>query len=168
MTLDDLSVLDRRRIEAMVLGPLVRALQKEIGTERANAIIGGVLVEIAREQGRAFRKSVGSADLRAFAENKGAWRAGDALEINVLASTHDRYDFDVTRCRYAEMYRELGYADLGRIFSCGRDRSFAQGFNPDIRFSRTQTIMEGAPLCDFRYCLGESGENEDVGERRRS
>lgn len=72
MTLDDLSVLDRRRIEAMVLGPLVRALQKEIGTERVNAIVGGVLAEIAREQGRAFRKRVGSADLRAFAENKGA------------------------------------------------------------------------------------------------
>ena len=72
-----------------------------------------------------------------------------------LVATRDRYDFDVTRCRYAEMYRDLGYVDLGVIFSCGRDWCFARGFNPDIELTRTQTIMEGAPICDFRYSLKE-------------
>jgi hypothetical protein len=28
-----------------------------------------------------------------------------------------------------------------------------KGFNPKIKFKRTQTIMEGAPYCDFRYTL---------------
>ncbi len=164
MTLDieDLSVLDRRRIEAMVLGPMLRAFQSEIGTERANAVARGVLGQIAKEQGRAFRKRVGSGDLEAFAGNRDAWRAGDALETNVLASTRDCYDFDVTRCRYAEMYREVGCADLGLIFSCGRDFSFAQGFNPDVRLTRTQTIMEGAPFCDFRYGHGEREGGEET------
>ena len=166
--IDNMSVLDRRRIEAMVLGPVVRAFQKELGVDRANAVSRGVLERIAREQGRAFRERVGSGDLKAFAENKRAWQAGDALETKVLESTRDRYDFDVTRCRYAETYEALGFADLGLIFSCGRDFAFVEGFNPDIRLTRTQTIMEGAPSCDFRYRMQERKGNEDPAVGRRS
>jgi len=160
--IEDLNVLDRRRIEATVLGPMLRAFQSEIGEERANDVAQGVLEQIAREQGSAFRERVGSGDLEAFAGNRDAWRAGGALETSVLASTRDRYDFDVSRCRYAEMYRELGCADLGMIFSCGRDFSFAHGFNPDVRLTRTQTIMEGAPFCNFRYRLGEREDGEEA------
>ena len=162
LEIEDLSVLDRRRIEAMVLAPVLRAFQSEIGEERANAVARGVLEHIAKEQGRAFRRRVGRGDLEAFAGNRDAWRAGGALETNVLASGRNRYDFDITRCRYAEMYRELGCADLGLIFSCGRDFSFARGFNPDVRLTRTQTIMEGAPFCDFRYRLGERESGEEA------
>jgi hypothetical protein len=63
----------------------------------------------------------------------------------------------VTRCRYAEMYRELGMADLGRVLSCNRDGAFCMGFNPAIQLTRTQTIMEGAACCDFRYALAKPG-----------
>ncbi len=28
-----------------------------------------------------------------------------------------------------------------------------EGFNSDIKFERTQTIMSGAEHCDFRYSL---------------
>ena len=51
------------------------------------------------------------------------------------------------------MYRELGYGDLGEVFSCTRDFEFSKGFNPDVKLTRTQTIMKGAPYCDFRYEL---------------
>jgi hypothetical protein len=57
------------------------------------------------------------------------------------------------------MYREIGMADLGGIFSCGRDGALSTGFNPRIKLSRTQTIMEGASHCDFHYKW--SGAEED-------
>ena len=34
--------------------------------------------------------------------------AGGALDYETLADTPDRYDFDVSGCRYADHYRELG------------------------------------------------------------
>jgi hypothetical protein len=49
------------------------------------------------------------------------------------------------------MYRELGIARLGPILSCARDFALIEGFNPQICLTRTQTLMEGAPCCDFRY-----------------
>ena len=59
--------------------------------------------------------------------------------------------FDVTRCRYAEMYRALGIPELGTVLSCNRDAALIEGFNPDVTFVRTQTLMHGATHCDFRY-----------------
>ncbi|MEC9153469.1 MAG: L-2-amino-thiazoline-4-carboxylic acid hydrolase, partial [Pseudomonadota bacterium] len=45
--------------------------------------------------------------------------------------------------------------ELGFIFSCGRDGKMFGGFNPNIKFKRTQTIMQGAEYCDFRLSLEE-------------
>ena len=49
------------------------------------------------------------------------------------------------------MYRALGIPELGAVLSCNRDAALIEGFNPAIRLTRTQTIMQGAPCCDFRY-----------------
>ena len=49
------------------------------------------------------------------------WKAGGALELEVLRDDAGAFEFNVTRCRYAEMYHRLGLADLGPILSCNRD-----------------------------------------------
>jgi hypothetical protein len=76
----------------------------------------------------------------------------------VLEQSPTQLSFNVTRCRYAEMYRAIGLADLGGSLSCQRDFELARGFNPDIRLTRTQTIMEGAAYCDFRFRLAARSE----------
>jgi hypothetical protein len=67
------------------------------------------------------------------------------------------------------MYRRLGLTDLGPILSCGRDGAMIEGFNPDIAFQRTQTIMEDGSHCDFRYSSRESptGENSLANSHER-
>ncbi len=49
------------------------------------------------------------------------------------------------------MYRALGLEDLGFSLSCCRDFAVIEGFNPELTLDRTQTLMEGAPCCDFRF-----------------
>jgi hypothetical protein len=73
--------------------------------------------------------------------------------MDVLVQNEKFFAFNVTRCRYAEMYRELGIPELGAVLSCHRDGEFCRGYNPAIGFERTQTIMQGATHCDFRYTL---------------
>ncbi len=149
----EMDVIDRRRIEAMVLGPMLRAFQAEFGVEKTNSIAAKVITRLAREQGAEFAKGIGANGLEDYAANKDAWRRQGALEVDIVESNAERYSFDVTRCKYAEMYNELGYGDLGSIFSCTRDFEFVAGFNPDVKLERTQTIMQGAPHCDFRYSV---------------
>lgn len=151
--INTMPVIERRRIEAMVLGPMLRAFQKELGAEKTNAIARRVITDLAREQGKAFAERIGKRDLKSFAANKEPWRRSGALEIQTVDETETSYAFNVTRCRYAEMYRELGLGDLGDVFSCTRDFEFSKGFNPEVKLTRTQTIMKGAPFCDFKYVL---------------
>ena len=148
-----MDVIDRRRIEAMVLGPMLRAFQTEFGVEKTNEIASTVITKLAREQGAEFAKGIGANGLEDYAANKDAWRRQGALEVDIVESDSDRYSFDVTRCKYAEIYTEMGYGDLGAIFSCTRDFEFVAGFNPSVNLERTQTIMEGASHCDFRYSV---------------
>jgi hypothetical protein len=45
-------------------------------------------------------------------------------------------------------------ADLGASLSCCRDFALIEGVNPAVTLTRTQTIMEGASHCDFRFRTG--------------
>lgn len=146
-----LPLLQQREIEARIVGPLVRAFAEEVGRDRALEIVAGVIRDLAREGGAELARVLGDSSLGAFAQSLDRWREGGALEIQILEQSADRLSFDVTRCRYAEMYRALGLADLGASLSCQRDFALAQGFNPEIELTRTQTIMGGAPSCDFRF-----------------
>ena len=57
----------------------------------------------------------------------------------------------MTGCRYADFYKELGEPELGFLLVCTAVFSVAEGFGGDIKLTRTQTIMQGASHCDFRY-----------------
>ena len=160
MDIDNMSVLDRRRIEAMIIGPMIRAFEQEIGRERAHAIARRVITKIAQRPGSGLVPApMGGDDLATFSRGKDPWVRGGALEMDVLEDSGARISFNVTRCRYAEMYREIGMEDLGAIFSCGRDGALSTGFNSRLRLSRTQTIMEGAGHCDFRYTIEEDASS---------
>ena len=76
----------------------------------------------------------------------------------MLEQSDQRFSFNVTRCRYAELYRGLGIPELGAVLSCNRDFSLIEGFNSQVTLTRTQTIMEGAPFCDFRFTRKGEGE----------
>jgi len=65
----------------------------------------------------------------------------------------DNMPNQVTRCGYAELYQNMGILELGYCLSCSRDEPFTQGFNPQIRLFRNQTIMQGASFCDFRFVM---------------
>lgn len=154
-TLNEIGVLKRREIEARIVAPLLERLAEEFGG-RVYEAAGEAIVEIAREQGAALADHVGGTSLPAFAQGLGAWSADGALESEVVELSEEVFAFNVSRCRYAEMYRALGLTELGATMSCNRDGSLIAGFNPDVEFTRTQTIMGGADHCDFRFTLRET------------
>jgi hypothetical protein len=156
------SVIEQARIQAQVLVPLVKALQAELGEARANAIVRGALRELYRGYGETFWRAekkqkqeqdqntepdVGKSVASAFA----TYARDDALDYTVIEQSANAFAFDVTRCRYAEFYKELGEPELGFLLVCSADFDTTEGFGGDIALMRTQTIMQGAPHCDFRY-----------------
>lgn len=148
----DLTLLERRRLEAGVLVPVIRAMQAAFGEEKVNEVVGQTIRDLAHAQGVAAREAGQIDSMAALAGRfqNGVLREG-SLIVDVVENDAAHFGFNVTRCKFMEMYEELGARDLGYLLSCNRDFAMFEGMAPDLAFDRTQTRMEGASHCDFRY-----------------
>jgi fumarate reductase iron-sulfur subunit len=144
-------ILLRREIEALIAAPLIKAFIGEFGRERTLAVTRRVIASLAHESGKLLAVVAGGNTLEDFKKAMPLFSQGGALEFEMLETSEAQAAFNVTRCRYAEMYKEHGLEEFGYLLSCGRDFALIQGFNPKIKLARTQTIMEGAQYCDFRF-----------------
>ena len=147
----EISHLQRRKIEGRVLIPFIEAAREKFGDAATRELVVATIRRLAIEDGARWAEAHGHslAALKAVAEK--VWAGGGSLDVEIVAASDDRLDFNVTRCRYAEFYKELGLAELGHLVHCNRDHAMIEGFNPDLRLTRTQTVMEGATHCDFRF-----------------
>lgn len=149
-----LPMLEKRRIEAAMLKHVYEALKASHGKDVAEQTIAVAVRASAVEQAKEMAAAVGGrTSLPSFVGRQALWRAGGALETEEIEHTETTYAYNVTRCRYAEMYREMGLGEIGHLLSCMRDGTFAEGYDRRISLTRTQTIMQGASHCDFRYRL---------------
>jgi hypothetical protein len=147
-----LPMIERRRIEAEILKHVYDVLTATQGKAAAQKVVADAVRRSAIAQGRRFAEEAnGQTSLQGFADLLPLWQMDNALEIDVQHQDAERFDFNVTRCRYAEMYREMGLGDIGHLLSCNRDGTFCEGYDPKLKLTRTQTIMQGASHCDFRY-----------------
>ena len=48
-------------------------------------------------------------------------------------------------------FREIGEPEIGALLTCGVDFAVERRLRPDWDFERTQTRMQGASFCDFRW-----------------
>ena len=149
----DIPTLTKRRLQAAVIKPIYEEMAAELGDEKAQSILGNAIRKAAIEEAGEFAGKApgGKTSLSSFIDLFELWTAGGALEIEVHEESEARFSFDVTRCQYAETYREMGIGQIGHLLSCNRDASFCEGYDPNIKLDRQQTIMNGADRCTFRY-----------------
>ncbi len=148
----DIPLIEQVRIQAQMLVPIVKTLRAELGAETANALILKALGGIWREFGENWAKEVNASSNREKLET--AWvtfAGGEALEYDAASADDGTHEVNVTGCRYAQLFEELGEPDLGFLLICSQDYPLFEGFTPDLELTRTQTIMQGATHCDFRF-----------------
>ena len=145
-----IGVLMRRETEVRILIPFLQGLYEEFGKEKILNVLEKTIKEIAKTQGEELSKEYGN-NIDAFLDTLKFWTKDDALEIDILEKSDSKLSFNVTRCKYAEMYTALGVSDLGAVLSCNRDASLIKGFNPKASLDRKKTIMNGSKSCTFRY-----------------
>ncbi len=113
-------VIEQAKIQAQILVPLVKALQTELGKERAQSIVRRAIGDIYRRLGEEWWKKRKSTDVGTnMASAFISFAKGSALDYKVREHSRDAYQTD--------------------------------GFASDVKITRTQTIMQGASHCDFRY-----------------
>jgi len=143
------SLYNRITIMAQTLVPVVRVLRKEIGQERADEIISEALKEVGRGWGEAISSLEGSGLAERMTQGLAGFREDNALDFSILRQEDDAYDFDVTRCRYAQFMEDIGAKDLGPLLICDLDNAMADVL--DLTLERKETIMTDKPRCSFRF-----------------
>ncbi len=67
----------------------------------------------------------------------------------------DRVQIYATKCPMADTYRNLGKEEFGLMFHCSTDPHIVAGFNTDMNFEITKTLMAGDDCCDHCYSMKE-------------
>ena len=153
----EIPVLTKRQLQAQVIGPIYAEMVAQIGEEKASSILDSAIRKAAIAEGKEFAKKApgGVTSMQDFIKLYELWTADGALEVKVLEASDTVFNFDVTRCKYAETYKEMGLGKVGHLMSCNRDGTFCEGYDPNIKLDRKQTIMGGASCCTFRYCYSK-------------
>ena len=147
------SLLDKTRIQAQVLLPVLRALRAELGRDKADAIVRQALRDWSRQLFAAIGDDINGSPRRKWAAMQGALNDASARELEFEILRHDKeaLDIDVTRCRFAEFFRALGEPELGALLICDTDVDIASVGAGEVDLDRADTLMRGGPRCTFRY-----------------
>ena len=153
----ELTHLQKSRIRMETAIPIIRAMETELGRERAHELVREALdrkttAEVAATtKGKSFKTMpFNSAAVDA------SFAAGDALEYDVLREDEEAFDFNVVGCQYKALMVKLDAVDLGGLLFCDGDFAAAKAFG--LELARTQTCMQGASHCDFRYRLRRNAD----------
>jgi hypothetical protein len=149
----EVSLLDKTRMQAQVLLPVLRALRAELGKERADAVVKQALRDWSKQLFAAIADGIEGSPRRKWAAIQKVFGETSGREVAFEIRHHDEaaLDIDVTRCRFAEFFRALGEPELGALLICAADFDIAAIGAGTVDLERAQTIMQGAPSCTFRY-----------------
>ena len=107
----EIGILQQRKIEAEIIKPIYEIMKREFGLEKAKAIIEEAVANAAVDAGKEYAKrEPEGTSVESFVALQYLWEKDDALRIEVLNNDHYQYNYNVHRCRYAEMYQEMGLA----------------------------------------------------------
>ncbi len=71
-------------------------------------------------------------------------------EIEWVRNDGKETHFNMRRCAFHEITRDLGYPELCNVF-CQNDDIAFMGYGPKIKFWREGTLVDGADHCDFHF-----------------
>jgi hypothetical protein len=126
--------------------PLVRAMERELGRERAHQVVR----EALDASNRAAVGQRGSLlDIPTLAAEFASFGEGIRYEFETEEQTDHLLRNRVDHCDYAEFMEQIGARDLGELLIC--DGDFAMADQLGLRLERTRTCMAGDGQCNFCY-----------------
>ena len=132
--------------------PLLRDLQQILG---ADVVAEALRQRLANQQQRARAAQRPAPQMQEQAvrirRDFERFAQGGALEFEMADAGDDADEVavNVTSCAYAALMERLEAGDLGSLLICGED--YAAAAMGGMHLERTQTQMEGASHCDFRF-----------------
>ncbi len=111
-----------------IIGENTRRVWAEIASEQENNDIDGILDTL----------------WKAFKDVGGEF---------TVERTEKAAQIECTKCPMADTYHQIGKQGYGLIFHCSTDPHIVAGFNPEMKFKISKTLMNGDKCCNHYYEL---------------
>ena len=100
----EIPTIVKRKLQAQVIGPIYAEMVAQVGEEKASSILDAAIRKAAIAEGKEFAKKApgGVTSMADFIKLYELWTADGALEVTVHEANDKVFNFDVTRCKYAE------------------------------------------------------------------
>jgi len=140
---------------------LVREFERRFGKEKVHGILkeyyGSQSVASCKSMVENLENPISSIDdFRKFIKDLDSRPFSQKTMINEHPESPPGQAIRTTKhCLWADIFKELDAADIGKIMLCDTDLLTAPVFHPMIRLKRTKTIMEDDDCCDFTYIWNE-------------
>ena len=86
----------------------VEEMAARLGKDVAADILRAAITKDSIAQGAAYAANVdGETNLEGFHSLLPQWKANGALEVEMLREDAEEVHYNVTRCKYAEMYKDM-------------------------------------------------------------
>jgi hypothetical protein len=128
-------------------------MRAEFGKSKVDALTKGALRDWSRQLFAEIAKGIEGSGRRKWAIMQGSFNdvTQQGVDFEVIRQDGEALHIDVTRCRFAEFFRALDEPELGALLVCAGDIDIASIAGNEVSLDRSQTLMEGAASCTFRY-----------------
>jgi len=135
---------------------LAREMEKTLGKKHAHEIIKNAfycdIVEMVKNELKEIDEVKDFADfVRMEKEENEQPNFKNIVEFTYPHESETELSLNVSRCLYAEVFKEIGTTDLGFLMVCHPDHAYAQASHPRIKLRRSKTIMEGHDCCNHTW-----------------
>ena len=109
-------ILEATKIQARAVIPIVRALEAELGRERAHAIVGRAIADnyVAWREKRGYEKD-------SHPQTEAEAGLDFPVERTEVDNSDVSYGHNITGCAFADYFRSIGEPEIGALMTCGVD-----------------------------------------------
>ena len=135
---------------------LAREMINALGKKQAHEIISNAFYKDMEEMVKKELQELGQ--VRSFKDfikmEKEENESPEFRNIISLTYPHEsitELSLHITKCLYAEVFKELKAEELGYLMVCNPDHAYAQTCHPQIKLRRSKTLMQGDSYCDHKW-----------------
>jgi hypothetical protein len=71
----------------------------------------------------------------------------------IVEDSAQAFEYRISQCLWAKMFREEDAGDIGYAAVCYPDYAVASALSPKLKLVRTKTLMQGHDCCNLRYVM---------------
>lgn len=139
---------------------LIRKLISDFGEEKVMQLGSEFIEELSVMQ---IKKNIEKNPIENFSQFKKMFKTQMTTEFmnntssfTIVEDSDDKLEFNISECLWAESMKKLGFdGEKGYMLCCHPDYAMASAFHPNVKLTRTKTLMQKNECCNHSYTWEE-------------